>query len=120
MKVLIVDDSKAVHSYTKALFADGMEFVSAFDGEEATEFLKSDSVDLILLDWEMPKINGLEALKSIRAGGDNTPIIMVTSKNIMANIIEAMDNGANEYIMKPFTKEILVEKMSEVLGRKVA
>lgn len=112
MKILAVDDSKAVHAFMKILFK-GTEhkLFSAFNGKEAVEFLESDeSIDLILLDWEMPEMNGLETLKALREKGLSMPIIMVTSKNELSQITEALNSGANEYVMKPFTKEVLLDK----------
>ena len=74
----------------------------AFDGSEAVEQIKGGlSVDVILLDWEMPNMSGVEALKALRALGCNIPILMVTSKNNVNNIAKALESGANEYIMKP-------------------
>ena len=75
---------------------------------------------MILLDWEMPRMTGVDALKALRQGGCAIPIIMVTSRNNVKNITEALENGATEYIMKPFTKDILFEKLEMVMGRKVA
>lgn len=122
MRILVTDDSKSVHGFIEAMFADTEHtLVHAFDGAEALEKVDSeDEIDLILLDWEMPKLSGLDALKALRAKDFQSPIVMVTSRNNVSHISQALQEGANEYIMKPFTKEILFEKLELVLDRKVA
>lgn len=122
MKILVTDDSKSVHGFIEAMFAEtGHELLHAFDGNEAVDMISSNtSVDVILLDWEMPKMSGVDALKAIRSNGSSVPILMVTSRNNVKNIAEALEEGANEYVMKPFTKDILFEKLEMVLGKKVA
>ena len=122
MKILAVDDSKTVHLFIKSLFAGtSHEVLKAMDGAEAVELVNNDSaIDLVLLDWEMPVKDGVTTLAEIRDNGNAVPIIMVTSKNDASNIIKALEKGANEYVMKPFTKEVLFEKISMVLGKEVA
>jgi two-component system chemotaxis response regulator CheY len=124
MKILCVDDTKAVHAFIRSLFA-GLthELVPVYDGQQALdELAKSDfkGFDLVLLDWEMPVKNGLETMADIRKKTNALPVIMVTSKNDMNDITKMLEAGANEYIMKPFTRDILFEKISQVLGREVA
>lgn len=118
MNILAVDDSKAVHAFLKSLFSDTEHILnSVFDGNEALEYLnKNQKIDIILLDWEMPVMNGLDTLKAIRSSGSTVPIMMVTSRNALAQIAEALECGANEYVMKPFTKEILFEKFELISG----
>ncbi|SMF29349.1 response regulator transcription factor [Pseudobacteriovorax antillogorgiicola] len=122
MKILVTDDSRSVHGFIEAMFVDTPhELEHAYDGTEALDQIKGGlSVDVILLDWEMPQLSGVEALKALREQGCAIPILMVTSRNNVKNIAEALEGGANEYIMKPFTKDILFEKLEMVLGRKVA
>jgi two-component system chemotaxis response regulator CheY len=122
MKILLIDDSKTIHTYIKGLFDSGKNnFEDAFDGQEGVDKLKSSGpFDLILLDWEMPKLNGIETLKAIREFDTETPIVMVTTKNNPDLIAEAFEYGADEYVMKPFTKDILHEKLSMILSKEVA
>lgn len=122
MRILLVDDAKNVHSFVKALFeSSDLEFDDAFNGWEAlVKVKKGELFDLILLDWEMPEMDGVTTLSEIRALGNDTPIIMVTSKNDLEDVGKALEEGANEYVMKPFTKEILQEKILSVTGREVA
>lgn len=118
MKILLIDDTKSVHIYTKDLlrrFAH-LEFLDAYDGREGILQLQKDpDIQLILLDWEMPVMNGLQTLETIRKDLKlETPIIMVTTKNSMEDIERMIAAGASEYMMKPFTIDILVEKINSV------
>lgn len=120
MNVLAVDDSRAVHAFMRSLFQNTEHVLfHAYDGLEALELVKKDPIDIVLLDWEMPKMSGVEALEAIRKDGHSMPIVMVTSKNEIAEIVRAMAKGANEYVMKPFTREILFDKLSMVLGKEI-
>lgn len=115
MKLLIVDDAKAVHGFIRSSLGDDYEYLSAFDGDEALATLtEHPDIQLVLLDWEMPTKDGLETLKDIRQRGLDVPVIMVTSVNQVDHITQALSSGANEYVMKPFTREILAEKIATV------
>lgn len=118
MKILIVDDSKAVHAYVKEALKDmGPQIDDAFNGKEACEKLEhGSSYDLILLDWEMPVMTGPETLEHIKRMGIVTPVFMMTSKNAVEDIRQMISNGAKEYIMKPFTQDILVDKINSFFG----
>ncbi|NRA63788.1 MAG: response regulator [Pseudobacteriovorax sp.] len=122
MKILVTDDSKSVHGFIEAMFAETEHtLLHAYDGQQAIDTVAGEqNIDVILLDWEMPNVTGVEALKKLRDGGSEIPIVMVTSKNNVKDISEALTFGADEYIMKPFTKDILFEKLEMVLERKVA
>jgi two-component system chemotaxis response regulator CheY len=122
MKILIVDDSKAIHAFMKAILAGTQAVLShAFNGREAVDLVAAgNKFDVILLDWEMLVLDGPGALVGIRAKDAAVPIVMVTSKNEIMDIQRALEAGANEYVIKPFTKEILHEKISSVTGREVA
>ena len=121
MKILCIDDSKAVHAFLKdCLTGVATEFKSAFDGEQAVKLFedKSFSADLIFLDWEMPKKTGPEVLADLARAKNTIPIIMLTSKNQTSDIAAVLAAGASEYIMKPFTKDIILEKVSMLVGAK--
>lgn len=121
MKILIVDDSKAVHAYVKSLLSDkNIDFSSAFDGEEGLDKIKQDKFDLILLDIEMPKLTGHEVLDKVREFDEDLPIIMVTSRNKPSEIEKLINAGADEYVMKPFTQDILINKIEDTLEREIA
>lgn len=115
---LIVDDSKVVRSFTKKILSEipTLSVREAEDGEDALAKCKELVPDFILLDWNMPKMNGLEFLKEIRK--DHSPekliIIFCTTESEMAKITEAIQFGASEYIMKPFDAEILKGKLIQL------
>lgn len=119
MRVLSIDDSKSVHLFIKMCLAHikNVEIVDLYDGNEALPYLKEvqNKVDIILLDWEMPILTGPKTLKQIRENNITTPIIMVTSKNEIMDIALMLKEGANDYIMKPFTPDILIEKIENTL-----
>jgi len=120
MKVLIVDDSRPIRKIMGNMLKKmGMETYEAEHGKAALEQLKAHpEIDLLMLDWNMPEMNGielLEAMKKREKGAPRPTIVMVTTENEMSKIVHAMTKGANEYIMKPFTKEILEEKLG-ILG----
>ena len=118
-KLLSVDDSKAVHSFINdCLKESAYEIHHVYDGKQALEILfegNKQKFDLILLDWEMPIMQGPEVLKEIRSRGVHTPILMLTSKNDPSDIQKVLELGANEYLMKPFTPDLIQEKIKTTL-----
>lgn len=126
MRVLIVDDTKSIHTFVKLLLQGRPDVtaVSVYNGAEALCALEdSDKFDLILLDWEMPVLNGPETLRRLSLMENRVPIVMMTTKNDPEDIALAISLGAQEYLMKPFTQDILLEKISAVFdgaGRYVA
>jgi two-component system chemotaxis response regulator CheY len=118
-KILVVDDTKSIHAYVCGTLngKQGITTNSVFNGKEAVDLVKSEGLfDLILLDWEMPVLSGIETLQQLKSKTPNTPVIMMTSKNSVEDITRAFSLGASEYIMKPFTPEILFEKINRVMG----
>jgi two-component system chemotaxis response regulator CheY len=119
LKVLCVDDSRSVHAFLKQCLGGNFEeFHSALDGTLAVEFFKQNpgkQIDVIFLDWEMPKMTGPETFRELRKMNVNTTVIMLTSKNDPQNIAEMLDAGVAEYIMKPFTPDIIMEKLQAVM-----
>lgn len=118
MKALVVDDSLTIRRIIiKALATVGIpEAVEAGDGTEAVKAVSEQSFDLILLDWNMPKMTGIDALRAIRANGCKTPVIMVTTEAEKSRVIEAIKTGANEYLIKPFSPEQLAAKVKTIVG----
>ncbi len=114
---LIVDDSRVVRKVARRILED-LTFIceEAEDGAIALESVKKSLPALVMLDWNMPNMNGLEFLQAMRAlpGGDAPKVVMCTTENDMSHIMQAMQNGANEYIMKPFDKEIVENKLSQI------
>jgi two-component system chemotaxis response regulator CheY len=122
MKVLIVDDSGPVRKILKKMLGEmGFETVEAADGKEALKQLDAHSdLGLIVTDWNMPEMNGIELLDALgkrKFLSKKPTIVMITTESEFDKITQAMAKGANEYIMKPFTKEILSEKLA-ILGIK--
>ena len=118
-KALVVDDSKAVRIILAKILRElGYEVCEAANGREALEVIEAQKaeVTLVLADWNMPEINGLELLKRLRQDPElsSLVVIMVTTETELDQMATALDAGANEYVMKPFTKDILVEKLQLV------
>lgn len=118
VRALVVDDSRAIRSIIgKTLKELGFEVLEAGNGREALERLATTgAVELVLVDWNMPEMNGLEFLLAARAtpAWKDTIILMVTTETEMGQMRRALDAGANEYVMKPFTREVLREKLQLV------
>ncbi len=119
-KVLIVDDTRSVHTFVKELLKkkSGLVFTDAFNGQEAIEIVKAskEGFDLILLDWEMPVKTGPESLKELKDLGCASPVVMMTTRNSPDEIMKLLGMGAAEYILKPFTADILIEKIEYACG----
>lgn len=119
LKILIVDDTKSVHAFVKNLFGNFSEvqFLSAYNGQEALELLKNNNVDVVLLDWEMPVLDGPKAFAAFKQSGVSAPVIMMTTKNSKDDIRQMLDAGVAEYVMKPFTFDILATRIDTVTER---
>jgi two-component system, chemotaxis family, chemotaxis protein CheY len=118
-EALVVDDSKAVRMIlAKTLKELGFEVREAANGREALEVIEVEktAVTLVLADWNMPEIDGLELLKRLRRKPElaSLVVVMVTTETELGQMTAALEAGANEYIMKPFTKDILIEKLQLV------
>jgi two-component system, chemotaxis family, chemotaxis protein CheY len=114
--VLLVDDSRAVRLAGKRIFeALGFGTLEAGDGQQALDVVAANpTIDAVLLDWNMPVMNGLEFLKTLRGQAVAQPVVvMCTTENDMTHITQAIEAGANEYVMKPFTEDIIRDKLRE-------
>jgi two-component system chemotaxis response regulator CheY len=115
MRALVIDDSRTVRAIIgKYLREVGLEVVEAANGREGLEQLrKPPGVELVLVDWNMPEMNGLEFITAVRSerAFDPVRIMMVTTETEQEQVLRALNAGANEYLMKPFTREILVAKL---------
>jgi two-component system, chemotaxis family, chemotaxis protein CheY len=113
---LVVDDSRVIRKVARRILEDiGYEIAEAADGMEALAWCRAAMPDAILLDWNMPLMTGIEFLRKLRAerGGDGPVVVFCTVENDLAHIREALDAGANEYIMKPFDGDIIAAKLAE-------
>ena len=117
--ILVVDDSRIMRNIVKNTFAAlkiPCLFLEAENGKKAYQLLENNKISLVLLDWNMPEMNGMDFLKKVRAMPDykELPIIMVTSEAAKYNVVEALQNGATDYIIKPIREKIFMEKISEI------
>jgi two-component system, chemotaxis family, chemotaxis protein CheY len=114
---LVVDDSSVIRKVARRIL-EGLDFqiVEAENGEEAIDSCRKNLPDAILLDWNMPKMDGYDFLRMLRRlpGGDRPKVVFCTTENDVAHIARALHAGANEYIMKPFDKDIVEAKFQEV------
>ena len=119
MRALVVDDSAVMRKVLiGALGRAGIaEVDQASDGQEAVDATKDGDYQLVLMDWNMPNMLGIDAVRAIRANGKTMPIIMVTTEAEKSRVIEALKAGANNYIIKPFEPTTIVSKIQEVLNK---
>ncbi|MCK9336403.1 MAG: response regulator [Arcobacteraceae bacterium] len=123
MKILIVDDSstmrRIIGNVVMQLGFSKSDFDEAEDGVKAWKLLTEGTYDIVLTDWNMPNMNGLELVQKIRKEGTHTkiPIIMITTEGGKAEVVTALKAGVNNYIVKPFSAEILKEKLDGVMKK---
>lgn len=119
MKALVVDDSAVMRRVLIGSLAnaDITEVDQAADGVEAVKAVEGTEYGLILMDWNMPNMLGIDAVKEIRAAGHKVPIIMVTTEAEKSRVIDALKAGANNYIIKPFEPATIVAKIQDVLAK---
>ncbi len=119
MKALVVDDSAVMRKVLIGALAraDITEVEQAADGKEAVAACEAEDFGLVLMNWNMPNMAGIDAVKAIRGNGKTVPIIMVTTEAEKSRVIEALKAGANNYIIKPFEPATIVEKITEVLEK---
>jgi two-component system chemotaxis response regulator CheY len=119
MKILVADDSTLMrHVLVKILNEGGVEsVVEATDGYEAVQKVEEEAPDLVLMDWVMPNMTGIEAVEKIRASGNKVPIIMCTTEGEQSRIVNAIKAGANNFVVKPFDPKVIMEKVKETLAK---
>ena len=115
MRALVIEDSRAMRSILAEILGDlGFEVAPAVDAEEALEILENDQdFKLALVDWNLPGMSGLDLVIAIRerSGLGDIKLMMVTTETQLGRVVEALNAGADEYIMKPFDREMLLEKL---------
>lgn len=120
-KVLIIDDSAVMRKMIQRIIQQSGflidEFVEAGDGKEGLEKAASSNIDLILCDWNMPNMTGIDFVKALRGSGlkSNIPVVMITTESSETRIEEAKNSGANGYLTKPFTPDQLKTKLGNYL-----
>lgn len=114
---LIVDDSSVIRKVARRILEDlKFKIIEAEDGKKALDICQGEMPDAILLDWNMPIMDGIDFLRHMRElpGGSEPKVIFCTTENDVAHITQALRAGANEYIMKPFDREIIETKFQEI------
>ena len=119
MKALVVDDSAVMRKILIGALgrAKITEVDQASDGQEAVTAVGQNDYCLVLMDWNMPNMLGIEAVKAIRAAGKTVPIIMVTTEAEKSRVLEALKAGANNYIIKPFEPDAIVDKILQAIEK---
>ncbi|ONH35667.1 MULTISPECIES: response regulator transcription factor [Protofrankia] len=118
MRVLVVDDEPAVReSLERSLRFEGYEVSSAQDGAEALDAVTRDRPDIVVLDVMMPRVDGLEACRRLRARGDDLPVLMLTARDGLADRVSGLDVGADDYLVKPFALEELFARLRALTRR---
>jgi two-component system, OmpR family, response regulator MprA len=118
MNLLVVDDEPAVRdALDRALRAEGYRVATAADGRAALDRMAEERPDLIVLDVLMPVMDGLEVCRALRAAGDRTPILVLTARDSVADRVEGLDAGADDYLVKPFALDELLARIRALLRR---
>jgi two-component system chemotaxis response regulator CheY len=119
MKIMLVDDSRTIRNIQKNVLAQlgHSETLEAADGVEALKVLEGDKPDLILIDWNMPNMDGITLVRKIRETDKAMPLIMCTTEAEKARVLEAIKAGVNNYVVKPFTAETLSDKINTTLSK---
>ena len=122
MKVMLVDDSKTMRNIQKGILAQlgYTDLEEACDGLDALSKVGAFQPELLLVDWNMPNMDGLSFVKKYREQGNKAPIIMVTTEAEKSRVVEAIKAGVNNYVVKPFTPDLLGERIKETLARAAA
>ena len=118
VKVLVADDSGTMRKIIiRSLNAVGItDIVEAADGDQACELFSTEPFDLVLTDWNMPGKSGLEVVQTIRAGGSKVPIVLITTEGEKSRVLEAIQAGVSDYLVKPFDTAALREKLEKHIG----
>ena len=122
MRIMLVDDSKTMREFQRNILGQlgYSELEEACDGQDALSKLSAFNPELMLVDWNMPNMDGLTFVKNVRKQGIKTPIIMVTTESEKARVIEAIKAGVNNYVVKPFTTEQRGARVTETMAKPAA
>ncbi len=120
MKILLVDDSRTMRNIQKNVLAQlgYTDILEANDGVEALAQLAGTTPDLMLVDWNMPNMDGLTLVTKVRAQNTTLPIIMVTTEGEKSRVIEALKAGVDSYVLKPFTPQMLSERIAQTMAKR--
>ncbi|MCP4591316.1 MAG: response regulator [bacterium] len=119
MRILLVDDSRTIRNIQKNVLAEigQTDVVEAADGVEALARIGEQRPDLMLIDWNMPNMDGITLVRKVRETDKALPLIMVTTEAEKSRVLEAVKAGVNNYVVKPFTAETLGEKIKQTLEK---
>lgn len=119
MRILLIDDSKTMRNIQKSVLKQlgYTDIEEACDGQDALSKVGAFEPELCLVDWNMPNMDGLSFVKEFRSQNKTTPLIMVTTEAEKARVIEAIKAGVNNYVVKPFTPDLLSERITETLAK---
>ncbi len=120
MKILVVEDEHRIaQAIRQGLMQEGYAVDLAFDGEEGYRFAKEDEYDVIVMDVMMPGLSGIEVTKKLRADNMHTPILLLTAKSLSRDVVNGLDAGADDYLAKPFSFDVLLARIRALLRRPV-
>ena len=121
MRILVVDDFATMRKVIRNLLRQigYQEVIEAENGISALRELRSQKIDFIISDWNMPNMSGIDFLRAVRADSElsNIPFLMVTAESLKENVVEAVKAGVSNYIVKPFTAEVLSEKIEKIIEK---
>ena len=122
MRILLIDDSKTMRSIQKSVLAQlgHTDIMEAADGQDALSKVGAFKPELILCDWNMPNMNGLAFVRAYRLQNKTTPVIMCTSEAEKSRVVDAIKAGVNNYVVKPFTPDVLSQRITETLAKACA
>lgn len=116
--ILVVDDDlKLLKMICRTLMYEGYQVITASNGREALAQLQTNPADLVILDWMMPQVDGLELINNLRAAGDKLPILMLTARDAVEDRVKGLDSGADDYLVKPFAPSELLARLRALLRR---
>ena len=123
MKALVIDDSRAMRTIIgQILRSIGYEVADASNGREGLQRISEiGPLNLILVDWNMPEMNGIDFVRALRSDrkNDDVRVMMVTTETEMKRMAEALEQGVNEYVMKPFTRDVILQKLEQMQSASV-
>ncbi|MEM1331210.1 MAG: response regulator [Planctomycetota bacterium] len=122
MRIMLIDDSKTMRNIQKSVLGQMgyTEIEEACDGQDALSKVGAFRPELILVDWNMPNMDGLSFVKAFRQQNKSTPMIMVTTEAEKSRVIDAIKAGVNNYVVKPFTPDLLQQRINETMAKVAA
>lgn len=118
MRILIVEDDPSIHRIiSRRLREEGYAVDDCYDGEEGLAYIRSAAYDCVILDWMLPKKDGIALLREVRQEGDSVPVLMLTAKDTVSNRVDGLDAGADDYLTKPFAYDELSARVRALLRR---